>query len=74
MAEDNTQSKEAPKGNVDEVALELMKFIALTTGFGKPGSSAAGFAGKPAKSGAEEYADALLSLYTRCRDVVKSGG
>lgn len=74
MAEDTTPSKDAPKSNVDEVALELMKFIALTTGFGKPASSSAGFtSGKQGKSGADEYADALLGLYGRCREVVKSG-
>jgi hypothetical protein len=73
MAEENTESKETAKGNVDEVALELMKFIALTTGYGKPGSSSAGFAGKATKSGPDEYADALLGLFSRCRDVVKGG-
>ena len=33
----------------DEVALEMMKFIAVTTGYGK-GSSAAGFTGKTVKT------------------------
>ncbi len=52
----------------------MMKFIALTTGYGKPASAAAGFSsGKSAKSGPEEYAEALLGLYGRCREVVKSG-
>lgn len=74
MAEDNTTGKDAPTRNVDEVALELMKFIALTTGYGKPASSSAGFSsGKGAKSGPEEYAEALLGLYGRCREVIKSG-
>jgi hypothetical protein len=52
----------------DEVALEMMKFIAVTTGYGK-GVSAAGFTGKAAKT-PEEYADALLQLFERCRAVV----
>lgn len=52
----------------DEVALEMMKFIAVTTGYGK-GGSAAGFAGKGAKT-PEEYADALLQLFQRCRSVL----
>jgi hypothetical protein len=52
----------------DEVALELMKFIAVTTGYGK-GSPAAGFAGKGSRS-AEEYADSLLELFARCREAV----
>jgi hypothetical protein len=47
----------------------MMKFIAVTTGYGK-GGSAAGFAGKGSKT-PEEYAEALLGLYERCRTVVK---
>lgn len=74
MAEDTTPSKDAPVKNVDEVALDLMKFIALTTGYGKPATASAGFSsGKSAKSGPEEYAESLLSLFGRCREVVKSG-
>jgi len=52
----------------DEVALELMRFVAVTTGYGKA-SSGAGFAGKPPKT-PEEQVDALLQLYERCRAVV----
>jgi hypothetical protein len=67
MAEEKEQSK--PQGsNKNEVALELMKFIAVTTGYGK-GPSGAGFGGKAAKP-AEEYADSLLELFERCRAVV----
>ncbi|HEY4087545.1 MAG TPA: hypothetical protein VGM43_16510 [Bryobacteraceae bacterium] len=53
----------------DEIALELMKFIAVTTGYGKGSSAAAGFSAKPSKS-AEEYTDSLLQLFERCRSVV----
>ncbi len=53
----------------DEVALELMKFIAVTTGYGKGTTSSAGFSGKPTKS-SEEYADALMQLFERCRTLV----
>ena len=52
--------------NKDEVALELTRFIATTTGLGK-GSAATGFAGKAAPKTAEEQAEALLQLYERCR-------
>ncbi len=55
----------------DEIALDLMKFIAVTTGYGKSGGSTAGFSGKPTTRSAEEYADALLQLFDRCRGVVK---
>jgi len=61
-------SKDA-KGTKDEVALELMKFIAVTTGYGKGATSAAGFSGKPART-SEEYADSLLQLFEKCRSVV----
>ena len=60
--------KDAEKSR-DEVALELMKFIAVTTGYGKGSSAAAGFQGKPSKT-AEEYTEALLSLFEKCRSVV----
>jgi len=52
-----TDSKDATK-NRDEIALDLMKFIAVTTGYGKGNSPAAGFSGKAGKS-AEENAEAL---------------
>ena len=68
MAEDN-QNGPTPKSTPDEVALELMKFIAVTTGYGK-GSSSPGFTGKSARS-SEEYADSLLELYERCRSAVR---
>lgn len=67
MAEENPE-KETPR-NPDEVALELMKFIAVTTGYGR-GTPVAGFGGKGPRS-AEEYADALLDLFERCRSVVR---
>ena len=53
----------------DEVALELMKFIAVTTGYGKGATSAAGFSGKPSRP-AEEYADSLFQLFERCRAIL----
>lgn len=63
------EGKDAAAKNRDEVALELMKFIAVTTGYGKGSSAAAGFSGKPSKS-AEEYAEALIQLFEKCRSVV----
>lgn len=67
------EEKDKPKPDTkDEVALELMKFVAITTGYGK-GSAAAGFTGKSART-PEEYADALLQLFERCRQVVGKQG
>ncbi|MDQ6676986.1 MAG: hypothetical protein M3Z09_06800 [Acidobacteriota bacterium] len=62
-------SKDAIRGK-DEVALEMMKFIAVTTGYGKGSTSATGFSGKPTRT-SEEYADSLIQLFERCREVVK---
>ena len=67
MAEETKDKKDA-QSSKDEVALELMKFIAVTTGYGK-GSSTAGYASKTGRT-PEEYADALLGLFERCREVV----
>jgi hypothetical protein len=66
---DAASAKEAAAKNRDEVALEMMKFIAVTTGYGKGNTTAAGFSGKPSKS-SEEYADALIQLFEKCRGVV----
>lgn len=63
------ETKPGEKNNQDEVALELMKFIAVSTGYGK-GTPAAGFAGKSATRTAEEYAESLLELFQRCRQAV----
>jgi hypothetical protein len=52
----------------EEVALELMKFIATTTGIGKT-ATGAGFGGKTPK-GPEEQVDTLLQLYERCKGAV----
>ena len=60
-----------PTRSRDEVALELMKFIALQTGYGRSTQSGTGFSGKPATRSAEEHTDALLELFQRCRKVVK---
>lgn len=66
------ETPERPHGaSPDEIALDLMKFIAVTTGYGK-GTPTAGFGGKGPRS-AEEYADSLLDLFERCRSAVRKG-
>lgn len=65
------EAKAAPGGrSKDDIALELMKFIAVTTGYGKVGGSSAGFSGTPAKNVSEEHVEALLALFQRCRGAV----
>jgi hypothetical protein len=65
---DDQTGQGTPFRSKEEIALEMMKFIAVTTGFGK-GAATTGYTGKPTKS-AEEYADSLLELYTRCRETI----
>jgi hypothetical protein len=59
-----------PARSKDEIALELMKFVAVATGYGKPSQTSAGFSAKPAPRSTEEHAEALLELFERCRKVV----
>lgn len=59
-----------PVRSKDELALELMKFISVTTGVGKS-APAAGFTGKAARS-PDEHAEALIQLFERCRKVLHS--
>jgi hypothetical protein len=53
----------------EDIALDLMKFIAATTGYGKAAVPGAGFQGG-SDSKAEDYAAHLLELYTRCLNTV----
>lgn len=62
-------AKENAANGRDEVALKLMQFIAVTTGYGKGSTTTAGFSGKATKA-PEEYADALIGLFEKCRAVV----
>lgn len=50
----------------EDIALDLMKFIAMTTGFGKTVGSGVGFQGGGAAAKPEDYAAQLLELYGRC--------
>jgi hypothetical protein len=68
--ENGAEPKSGGTRSKDEVALELMKFIAAVTGYGKASQSGAGFSGKPNARTTEEHADALLDLFERCRKVV----
>ena len=55
----------------EDIALDLMKFIAMTTSYGKtPGAAGGlGFQGGPGPK-PEEYADHLLELYGKCLKAV----
>ena len=71
MAEDEGSAGQGAVKGKDEIALELMKFIAVTTGYGKGGSST-GYGAKATRT-PEEYTDALIDLFVRCRSVVNGG-
>lgn len=58
-----------PVRSKEEVALEMMKFITMTTGYGK-GPAAAGFS-KSSSRTPEEHAEALLELFERCRRLLE---
>lgn len=55
----------------EDVALDLMKFVAMTTGYGKTSGPGAGFQGSGAPVRAEDYADHLLQLYSKCLETVR---
>ncbi len=67
---DETPAPAGPTRSKDDVALELMKFIAVATGYGKPPLGGAGFSAKPVSRTPEEQAESLLELFERCRSVV----
>jgi hypothetical protein len=54
----------------EDIALDLMKFIAMTTGYGKTTGAGVGFQGTGAAAKPEDYATHLLELYGRCLDSV----
>ncbi len=55
----------------EDIALDLMKFVAATTGYGKTGAPGVGFQGSALSKAAEEYATNLLELYGRCLAAVQ---
>jgi hypothetical protein len=56
----------------EDIALDLMKFVAMTTGYGKTAGAGGGvgFQGSGAASKPEDYADHLLELYGKCLKTV----
>jgi hypothetical protein len=57
----------------EDIALDLMKFIAMTTGYGKTSSTAGGVGFEKSSGGAskpEDYAASLLELYGKCLNTV----
>jgi hypothetical protein len=57
----------------EDIALDLLKFVAGTAGVGRPAASSTGFI---AASGSkpEEHVTELLELYSRCLKTVEGKG
>jgi hypothetical protein len=67
---DDVASTAAASRRNEDIALDLMKFIAMTTGYGRTSSTGVGFQGTGAASKPEEYAGHLLELYGKCLHAV----
>jgi len=71
MDESTHTTTGGPRRNED-IALDMMRFIALTTGYGKTaGGGGAGFGTAAAASKPDEYAQHLLELYGKCLTAVQ---
>lgn len=57
----------------EDIALDLMKFVAMTTGYGRTPAATAGFQGASSPSKPEDFANSLLELYSRCLTTVQGG-
>ena len=55
----------------EDIALDLLKFVATTAHIGGKAASSTGFAA-PASSKPEDQLDQLFELYTRCREAVEA--
>ena len=69
---DEVGGSSAGAGRRDEdIALDLMKFVAMTTGYGRTTSTGVGFQGTGAAAKPEDYAERLLELYGKCLNAVE---
>jgi hypothetical protein len=57
----------------EDIALDLLKFVASTTGVGRSTTASPGFVSSNAPK-TEDQVDHLLNLYTRCLKVVEGKG
>ena len=57
----------------EDIALDLLKFVAATAGVGRPAAPSTGFSGATVPK-PEEHVCQLLSLYSRCLKAVEGKG
>lgn len=69
------QSQNAPSGarRNEDIALDLFKFVANTTGAGRATTPSTGFTAASAPK-PEDHVDHLLELYARCLKTVSGNG
>ena len=70
VMEEGSHSGSGASRRNEDIALDLMKFIAMTTGYGRTTSSGVGFQGTGSAAKPEDYADHLLELYGKCLGAV----
>jgi hypothetical protein len=66
----DSSNNSAPR-RTEDIALDLLKFVASHTNLGNKGASATGF-GPPSAPKPEDQVTQLFELYTRCRVAVES--
>jgi hypothetical protein len=57
----------------EDIALDLLKFVAGTAGVGRPAAPSTGFSGAAALK-PDEHVSQLLELYSRCLKAVEGKG
>ncbi len=66
------QAANSPSGarRNEDIALDILKFVASTAGVGRAAAPSTGFA-VPSAAKAEDHVNHLLELYTKCLKVVE---
>lgn len=69
---EETPSTSSGSRRNEDIALDLMKFVAMTTGYGRTtAQGGVGFQGGGAAAKPEEFAGHLLELYAKCLGAVQ---
>jgi hypothetical protein len=55
----------------EDIALDLLKFVAGHANIGRPSASSTGF-GLPSSAKSEDQVDQIFELYARCRKAVET--
>lgn len=67
---DSSSNTPSSARRTEDIALDLLKFVAVAANVGSKSSSGAGFVA-PSSAKAEDQVTQLLELYTRCREAVE---